>query len=213
MPDKFEDWFESIHPRPGENNAPAFVAWERSYDLASSAWSAALATRGAAPTPATLDGEARVIIATALNALKSADGFILKKHGLSNPARTQTIKDCAKYLAAPPIPESPWKAPLFDPARMPERDADGEQIHPDMAAFFSEESTNSETVKKILAGLGWEMEAEEWDDEFCDAADWNPGPPELNAGWFRAGFIESEDGLFALFVRPAAPDSPKGGEA
>lgn len=90
---------------------------------------------------------------------------------------------------------------LFDPARLPERDTDGEQLHPDMAAFFSDESTNSEVVKKILAGLGWEMESAEWDEESCDAADWNPEPPEPNAGWFRVGFIDSEDGLFALFVR------------
>lgn len=117
---------------------------------------------------------------------------------LSSPAPTSS-----EYLQFTPNQTSS-PAPvegLFDPARLPERDTDGEQLHPDMAAFFSDESTNSEVVKKILAGLGWEMESAEWDAESCDAADWNPEPPEPNAGWFRVGFIDSEDGLFALFVR------------
>ena len=96
---------------------------------------------------------------------------------------------------------------MFEPERLPPRDADGFTAHPDLPEWGE-----NEPGSPILAALGFDsrfvlMEndgSDEVNDEYFERggsyAGWTPTSP--GDGWVLAGVWDTEDGPQACFVRP-----------
>ena len=103
---------------------------------------------------------------------------------------------------------------LFDPARMPARDAQGWATHPDLdLQRFNKDEEHLDLKALAEAGFDAHMVVMEydtnegdaaykayWDDGEADVSAWTPTPPE-GEGWQLIGIWDSEDGPFAMFIR------------
>lgn len=102
---------------------------------------------------------------------------------------------------------------LFDPSRLPERDADGTVIHPDFELYEAEDGA---VMTSKFAAADWEnrgvLASEQrefcYDDETAEVesetgcfALWQPTPPDGD-GWLLAAIYETENGPQAMFARP-----------
>lgn len=101
--------------------------------------------------------------------------------------------------------------PLFNPDRMPPRDAFGHHFHPDLDKFTNDDE--GPLRADDLRAAGFELSslylyndhnpvATEISDACCrgnpDVTAWNPD----RDGCYRAGIWDTEDGPVAVFVRP-----------
>lgn len=101
-------------------------------------------------------------------------------------------------------------SPLFDPARMPYRDAFGFVTHPDLDLFSTDAELYDEDALArsgfALAAVSAEDDAPELltayesHDEYA-LARWEPTLPEGD-GWRLVGIFDTEAGPLAHFVRP-----------
>lgn len=107
---------------------------------------------------------------------------------------------------------------LFDPARMPERDAYGHAYHPDFDTerwthpMFGEEHVCP--LKLAQAGFAFTHRfcepgdgdyPEDFDLDGADCSKWDP--PDLSAeGWIMVGVGDTENGFCAWYVRPVTGD-------
>ena len=101
--------------------------------------------------------------------------------------------------------------PLFDPARLPQPCDMGFFMHPDVP-----DCDEDQDITPLLAALGYEAGFRSMESDAADLAElrvfhedetaparWTPTPP-AGEGWLLAGKYDTEDGAFALFVRPMA---------
>lgn len=107
---------------------------------------------------------------------------------------------------------------LFDPALMPARDEDGYAYHPHLDKFMiGEEHEEQRLDIDALKAAGfvatwWGLDADhdegdpEFDQYWLDSQGptlWQPGEPE-GEGWQLVAVYDTEEGPYALFVRPTA---------
>lgn len=98
---------------------------------------------------------------------------------------------------------------LFNPDRMPPRDAYGHHFHPDLDQFS--DGDEGPMRRADLQAADWELSwlylendvsADAINDRCAEGdpnvSDWNPE----REGWYRAGIWDTEDGPIAAFVRP-----------
>ena len=91
---------------------------------------------------------------------------------------------------------------MFELERLPPPDEYGLFFHPDIPG-----NEESDDVAALCADLGWECEfvpgEELLNDDTCeyDARGWTPDPPP-GEGWRLVAVYDTEDGPYAMFVRP-----------
>lgn len=112
---------------------------------------------------------------------------------------------------------------LFDPAKLPERDADGYTFHSDLEQFLDGAESEDDMVlaSERLRAAGWEWhydalehddrpEAQEARNEYFDdgmgVTKWQPATPE-GEGWQLVAIYDTEDGAYAMHVRPQGQQS------
>lgn len=120
---------------------------------------------------------------------------------------------CAELVRGTPVPvdpADPWRG-LYDPARLPARNAMGEVMcHPDVPAWAD---GREESLAPLFNTQGFELQVVlgEFADEgsadgearyWQEMRDWAPVPS--GTGWRLAWLGETEDGPAAWFVRPLA---------
>lgn len=92
---------------------------------------------------------------------------------------------------------------LFSPERLPPPDEYGFFVHPDLPCDDEDEDVGGFDI----AFVGMEYDAPGLADEYVDDEDmtaptrWTPTPPKGD-GWMLAAKYDTEDGPYALFVRP-----------
>jgi hypothetical protein len=104
---------------------------------------------------------------------------------------------------------------LFNPARLPTRDADGMTYHPDLGEDRFQHDVHEEylDLEKFRA-VGFETSSVSFEydatgklmDHFsdtgeADCAAWTPSYPKGD-GWQLIAIYDTEDGPLALYVRP-----------
>jgi hypothetical protein len=106
---------------------------------------------------------------------------------------------------------------LFDPAKLPPRDADGYTWHPDLDERFEDPELGEEYISRDkFREHGLEFRVHEFEHDYTSqemhdryyqdgesVPDWQPTPPEGD-GWRLAAIYDTEDGPVALFVRDIA---------
>lgn len=96
---------------------------------------------------------------------------------------------------------------LFSADRQPPPDEEGFFTHPDFNAIFRHDEPSQDEVAERLALFGWEVEYVYGDDLLDDSSldydvrGWKPEPP-AGDGWRLISVFDTEDGPYALFVRP-----------
>ncbi len=94
---------------------------------------------------------------------------------------------------------------LFSLYRTPKVDGRGFFYHPDLDALFPDECTSFEQAERVAKVLGYELcdieyETDSGPEDDIDLTGWEPMPEGY--GWQHVGIIDTEDAIFALFVRP-----------
>lgn len=108
-------------------------------------------------------------------------------------------------------------AMLFDPARLPARDADGHVFHPDLELerwehpdlgeeYFSTDAFNAAGWEARWVELEYDVDDDHpayinWQEGSIDYSAWNPSAPE-GEGWLLVAVYDSESSPAAMFVRP-----------
>lgn len=104
---------------------------------------------------------------------------------------------------------SPATVPLFDPARLPPPDDEGWFSHPDLGPLFGDDEITQDEAATRLEKRGWEscyvdgadVATDEETGEYTGLP-WEPERPQ-GEGWLLVSVFDTEDGPYALFVRPA----------
>lgn len=106
-----------------------------------------------------------------------------------------------------PVEATVWPA-LFSHERLPPPDEDtGFFCHPDFAALIGDDEISQDEGCERLAAIGWEGVYVSGDDLLSDdtldydARGWQPDAPDGD-GWMLVSVFDTEDGPYALFVRP-----------
>lgn len=100
---------------------------------------------------------------------------------------------------------------MFDPAKLPAPDEMGFFFHPDIPG-----EDESDDVKALCRELGFDVTAVGMEDDAPELSDawgededmtaptrWTPTPP-AGDGWMLVAKYDTEDGPYAMFVRPNA---------
>ncbi|WP_337052534.1 hypothetical protein [Pseudoxanthomonas sp. USHLN014] len=129
----------------------------------------------------------------------------------ANPTQIGLAIDVAVEVLAS---ADPWRG-LYDPEKISDRAAraDGMAWHPDLPSWPDD---REDDIAPLLAAQGFDYEGVSPGEEFSEEAleeggdlyweqmkSWNPSPP-AGEHWRLAAVTDTEDGPYALFVRPLA---------